>query len=111
MDIENYVSVKEVVVKGIAYNTGCFVITAFENDEPKMSKITHLLMKRENVVIVGKDYRAQLNSHFRGYELVEMQVQRVYSLGDLIDPLPLDAYRLHGKLICVWKYHVINKSF
>lgn len=113
LDASAYLSVNKVTFKGITYYVGNHIITGFCNDEPVMPRITHLLVKNDTVVILGKYYTGLLNSHLRAYELRELSTSglTVYNINDLVDKIPLDAYRIRGRLYCVLKHYVSNSQY
>lgn len=75
-----------------------------------MAQAIKILVKNDNVVIMGKDFSCMMDRHLRAFETNDMRTVSAYFISDLIDAIPLDAYRIENKQYVVMKHYCIAKE-
>lgn len=95
-------------IEGTAFVTGMFVCTGVQAALPEFREIRTILLIRNDVIFLLKDYVTGYIEHLRSYELTvnERNGHTLKSVSELYDRMPLLAYKVSSKLILTTKYFI-----
>jgi hypothetical protein len=110
IEIEGYAWVSKVIIQGVTYSTGSFIVTGCNDDGPIFSKIIYIIVKSKNVMFVANEYTSVYEHHIRAYMLSQSDKTALYSIPDLLDASPLNDYKKNGMQYAILKHFICSRS-
>ena len=77
-NIHQCTSVKCISIKGITCYLGCFLVSGFYANEPIMSQILKVVVQKDMVGFICKDYTSRHSKHLRAQELTRTTTTRCF---------------------------------
>lgn len=107
-DSSSVYGTKQVTIEGTTFVAGMFVCTGTHAALPVFKEIRNILLIRNDIFFVLKDYETWYVEHLRSYELTDHKSKghTVKSVCQLTDRMPLFAYRVSSKLILTTKHFI-----
>lgn len=100
---------KKVTIDGTNFEIGMFVCTGAYAALPEFKEIRNILLVRNGIYFLLKDYETFYVEHLRSYEVVEHQLKghSVKSFSQLSDYIPHFAYKIGNELILTTKHFIL----
>ncbi|CAI5678290.1 unnamed protein product [Oreochromis niloticus] len=109
-DSDTIYATKKVTINGTNFAIGMFVCTGAYAALPEFKEILNVLLIRNNIYFLLKDYDTYYVEHLRSYEVAENQQRglrhSVKSLCQLSDHMPHFAYKIANELILTTNHFI-----
>lgn len=106
----DFYSVTNAEINGIAYKTGMCLVSGFANDELVFSKIIIILQKETVTKFVCRNYASTTVFHIKAFKLEGAINVRIFELNDFIDTYSLSFYKYKRHVVVIHKYLLLNQN-